>query len=113
MGRSTATCINKVKSMKSCDDKSPSPTLAPRLLSKARAAAYCGLSPARFDRWRKDGMMPGPLPGTSRWDRAEIDAAIENLKALGKVTAPAPPPPVEEDPLAAWLAKKGKSPCKA
>ncbi|CAO4164956.1 helix-turn-helix transcriptional regulator [Methylorubrum populi] len=89
--------------------------LAPRLLSKALAASYCDVTPARFDRWRKDGMMPDPLPGTARWDRVDIDAAIENLKKLGKLTALAnpAPPPVEEDPLAAWLAKKGPKPWKA
>ena len=89
--------------------------LAPRLLSKALAASYCDVTPARFDRWRRDGMMPDPLPGTARWDRVDIDAAIEDLKKLGKLTAPtqAAPPPVEEDPLAAWLAKKGPKPWKA
>lgn len=89
--------------------------IAPRLLSKAQAAAYCSLSQARFDRWRRDGMMPNPLPGTARWDRVDIDAAIEDLKKLGKLAAPAkaPPPPVEEDPLAAWLATKGPKPWKA
>lgn len=89
--------------------------LAPRLLSKALAASYCDVTPARFDRWRRDGMMPDPLPGTARWDRVDIDAAIEDLKKLGKLTAPAKaaPPPVEEDPLAAWLAKKGPKPWKA
>lgn len=89
--------------------------LAPRLLSRALAASYCDVTPARFDRWRKDGMMPDPLPGTARWDRVDIDAAIEDLKKLGKLTAPAKaaPPPAEEDPLAAWLAKKGPKPWKA
>lgn len=89
--------------------------LAPRLLSKALAASYCDVTPARFDRWRKDGMMPDPLPGTARWDRVDIDAAIEDLKKLGKLTAPpkAAPAPVEEDPLAAWLATRGSKPWKA
>lgn len=90
--------------------------LAPRLLSKALAASYCDVSPARFDRWRKDGMMPDPLPGTARWDRIDIDAAIEDLKKLGKLKGPAKaasPQPTEEDPLAAWLATRGPKPWKA
>lgn len=89
--------------------------LNPRLLSKALAARYCDLNPAQFDRWRKAGMMPDPLPGTARWDRVDIDAAIEDLKKLGKLMAPAKasPPPSEDDPLAAWLAKKGPKPWKA
>ena len=58
--------------------------LSRRLLSKALAASYCAVSPARFDRWRKDGMMPDPLPGTARWDRLDIDAAIEGLKKVRK-----------------------------
>ncbi|APX85600.1 hypothetical protein BV511_13265 [Methylorubrum extorquens] len=89
--------------------------LAPRLLSKALAASYCDVSPARFDRWRKGGMMPDPLPGTARWDRVDIDAAIEDLKKLGKLTAPAKVArsSVEEDPLTAWLATQGPKPWKA
>lgn len=87
--------------------------LPPRLLSKRDAAAYCSLSPARFDRWRKDGLMPDPLPGTARWDRVDIDTAIDNLKLLGKLTAPVKVEPIEDDPLKAWLTANGGKPWKA
>lgn len=52
-------------------------TIAPRCLSREEAAAYCGVSPQAFDQWRKHGLIPGPLPGTRRWDRKAIDQALD------------------------------------
>ncbi len=50
-----------------------------RLLSKSEAAAYCSLSPSGFQNWIDTGKMPPPLYGTKRWDRNQIDQAIEKL----------------------------------
>lgn len=49
----------------------------PRLLTKARAARYCALSCRGFSAWVKLGRLPGPIPGTKRWDRRAIDSAID------------------------------------
>jgi len=39
--------------------------IEPRLITKAQAAEYCGLSPAGYDAWFKAGRLPGPIPGTT------------------------------------------------
>jgi hypothetical protein len=44
--------------------------LAPRLLSRHRAATYCNLSPSALSAWVRSGKLPPSLPGTTRWDRA-------------------------------------------
>jgi hypothetical protein len=58
------------------------PAIEPRLLSKAQAAAYCGLSAAGFDDWRRKGTIPAPLSGTTRWDRKALDVALDKLSGL-------------------------------
>lgn len=58
------------------------PTIEPRLLSKADAAAYCGLTPGGYDAWVKAGRLSGPIAGTHRYDKKEIDAALDRLSGL-------------------------------
>jgi hypothetical protein len=58
--------------------------LAPRLLSKKKAAAYCGLSLSGFDDWRRRGLLPGPIPGTNRWDVRLLDKALDKLSGLSQ-----------------------------
>ena len=79
--------------------------LTPRLLSKQQAATYCGLSPAAFDRWRKDGRMPNAIPGSARWDRVAIDLA-NTLSKLGKMSDTVEAPKPEADPLDEWRNKR-------
>jgi hypothetical protein len=54
----------------------------PRLFSEDRAAPYVSFSPTKFSELVDDGIMPPPIDvdGSKRWDRLEIDAAVENLK---------------------------------
>ena len=41
-----------------------------RCLSRDQAAAYCGCdSLSTFADWIRKGIIPGPIPGTRRWDR--------------------------------------------
>ena len=54
----------------------------PRGLTRDAAATYCGLSPAGFDDWQQRGLVPGPMPGTKRWDIKAIDAALDKLSGL-------------------------------
>ena len=56
--------------------------IAPRLLTREQAAAYCGLSTRGFSEWVKAGKMPGPIPGTARWDRRAIDAVLDKASGL-------------------------------
>ena len=65
--------------------------LTPRLLSKKKAAAYCGLSLSGFDDWRRRGLLPDPIPGTNRWDIKLLDKALDKLSGLSQPAAPATP----------------------
>ena len=58
-----------------------SPT-QPRGLAREDAAAYCGLSPEGFDEWVRRGIVPGPIPGTQRWDRKAIDLALDRASGI-------------------------------
>lgn len=54
-----------------------------RGLSKQEAAEYCGCSTlGAFDQWRAKGIVPGPIPGTARWDRKALDAALDRASGL-------------------------------
>lgn len=53
-----------------------------RGLSREDAAKYLGLSPAGLDSWVARGMIPGPIPGTKRWDRKAIDLALDSASGL-------------------------------
>jgi predicted DNA-binding transcriptional regulator AlpA len=58
------------------------PTLAPRLVTRAVAAAYLGVAPATFDEMVKDGRMPKPKRLAARrkaWDVRALDAAVNDL----------------------------------
>lgn len=55
---------------------------AARLMTKAEVIAYCKVAAGTFDRWRREGIVPGPVPGTIRWDRRAIDAALDRLSGL-------------------------------
>lgn len=63
--------------------------LAPRGLTKQEAADYCGCeSLAGLDDWIRRGIVPGPIPGTHKWDRKAIDAALDRASGLAATLAP-------------------------
>lgn len=57
----------------------PLPSL--RMLNRAEAAAYSGVSPSTFDRMIADRLMPRPIRIYSRtlWDVRALDSAIDAL----------------------------------
>lgn len=57
--------------------------IAPRLLSRAQAAFYCGLSSQGFSAWVKNGRLPGAIRGTARWDLRAIDTALDAISGIG------------------------------
>ena len=61
-------------------------SVPPRGLSREDAAAYCGLSAYGFDQWVRRAIVPGPIPGTQRWDRKAIDLALDRASGLGTDT---------------------------
>jgi hypothetical protein len=73
--------------------------IAPRLLTRRQAAAYCCLSARSFSEWVKAGKMPGPISGTTRWDRRAIDAVLDKASGLEV-------PAAQEDAFDTW--KRGK-----
>lgn len=59
------------------------PNLSPRLLSRAAAAEYVGVSPNMFDDLIAKDVMPEPkCLGTHRiaWDVRDLDVAISELQ---------------------------------
>jgi predicted DNA-binding transcriptional regulator AlpA len=62
----------------------PNPKHLPRILSKADAAAYCGLTEAGFDGWIRTGKLPPAMPGTRRWDKVAVDQAIDRLSGVSR-----------------------------
>jgi predicted DNA-binding transcriptional regulator AlpA len=54
---------------------------APRGLRSPAAAAYVGVSEAKFAQWVKDGRMPKAvkIDGCVVWDRYKLDAAFDAL----------------------------------
>jgi hypothetical protein len=57
--------------------------MIPRCLNRPQAAEYCGCCSLRaFDEWVRRGIVLGPIPGTRRWDRKAIDAALDKRSNL-------------------------------
>ncbi|MEH2510181.1 hypothetical protein V1291_001535 [Nitrobacteraceae bacterium AZCC 1564] len=57
--------------------------IAPRGLSKEDAAEYCGCeTKSAFDTWVAKGIVPGPIPGTQRWDRKAIDFYLDRASNI-------------------------------
>lgn len=52
-----------------------------RGLRREEAAAYVGVSPAKFDGWVKEGRMPKPkrIDGVVLWDIVRLDMAWDEL----------------------------------
>ena len=54
-----------------------------RGLTKQEAADYCGCNSLdAFDRWRQRGIVAQAIPGTTRWDRKALDAALDRASGL-------------------------------
>ncbi len=65
-------------------------TRLPRLLSRQEAASYCGVSMETFDDYRRKGIVPDSVPGTSRWDIDLIDKCLNKASGIDQSTAPEP-----------------------
>jgi hypothetical protein len=57
--------------------------LTPRLLTTHQLAAYLGYGDiGSIAKLIKTGLIPSPLPGTRKWDRHAIDAALDRHSGL-------------------------------
>jgi predicted DNA-binding transcriptional regulator AlpA len=80
----------------------PAPLIVPRGLARAEAAAYVGIGATKFDQLVADGRMPRPrrIDGRKVWDRAELDAAFDDLPRDGQ----GGPGDYDDDDDNEWLA---------
>ena len=62
--------------------------LTPRLLRRERAAVYLDVSPTKFDKMVKDGVVPAPkrLQGMKVWDRSDLDTFADHLPYATAIT---------------------------
>jgi hypothetical protein len=75
----------------------------PRCLTVYEAAVYAGCKTvSAFRDWVRRGIMPGPLPGTHRYDRKAIDAALDRLSGLSATM-------MELSPYEAWKRHRADS----
>lgn len=73
--------------------------VTPRCLSREEAASYCGCETMRaFDEWVRKGIVPRPIPGTTKWDRLAIDDALDRFRSHS--------PTIQADPYEAWKAER-------
>lgn len=64
----------------------------PLTLTRTQAAKLCGLSPSGFDVWVRKGIVPPPIPGTHRWSKEAIRAALAGMPGANEL-----------DPFEQWL----------
>jgi hypothetical protein len=57
----------------------------PRMMTRARAAHYCDLSEAEFEREVAAGRLPEPVPFGKQphWSRKDLDAFLDRLAGAG------------------------------
>lgn len=54
-----------------------------RLQTKKGICAYLGnISSATYDLWHARGIVPGPVPGTTRYDVRQHDAALDRQSGM-------------------------------
>lgn len=62
--------------------KDRSSIISPRCMTLSEAASYLNYSARTFSRLVRKGMLPGPLPGTQRYDRKALDGCLDRLSGL-------------------------------
>jgi hypothetical protein len=61
----------------------------PRGLTKQEICEYLGdISPATYDSWHAKGIVPGPMPGTNRYDVRLHDYYLDRLGGIGNSLEP-------------------------
>lgn len=53
-----------------------------RLMSKVAAAEYLGITVPTLAKMIADGLLPPPIPGTTKMDRKAIDHALDRASGL-------------------------------
>jgi hypothetical protein len=77
-----------------------------RLVGRVKAAEYCDLSPKGYDEWVRKGILPPPIPGTTKYDLRAIDLRLDGLSGISstptnaKSTEP-------DDGFDEWMRREG------
>jgi hypothetical protein len=75
---------------------------AARLQTKDGICAYLGnISHATYDAWHAKGIVPGPIPGTTRYDIRQHDHVLDARLGLGRSGG--------LSPLEEWERARGES----
>lgn len=62
--------------------------VVPRLVTRGRLLEYLGgISDTTLARWIKDGRVPGPVLGTTRWDLRAVEVSLNRASGLPTLTA--------------------------
>jgi hypothetical protein len=73
--------------------------VTPRFLTKDEMCDYLGaISGSTYDKWHARGMVPGPVPGTNRYDIRQHDEVLDRI--LGISSAARKLSPLEQWELA-------------
>lgn len=68
-----------------------------RLQTKDGICAYLGgIKPSTYDNWQAKGIVPGPVPGTNRYDIRAHDLALDRAGGIDKIATHANLSPLEE-----------------
>lgn len=68
-----------------------------RLQSKDGICRYLGgISSATYDAWHAKGIVPGPVPGTTRYDLRQHDHVLDQCAGLSQTAAAAQLSPLEQ-----------------
>jgi excisionase family DNA binding protein len=51
-------------------------------MRRLELAAYLGIASSTLYEWMRAGRIPKPLPGTERWDRVAVDAALDRMAGI-------------------------------
>jgi hypothetical protein len=57
----------------------------PRLVSKAEAARYCGVTPATYAKWVLAGILPPTIPVIGKYDMRALNTALDKLSGIKSV----------------------------
>lgn len=55
-----------------------------RGISINQAADMCGITVSNYRKWVNKGIVPGPWPGTQRYDRKAINVALDKLSGINE-----------------------------
>lgn len=58
----------------------------PLCVSREEGATLCGIGTGTWDRWRRMGIIPDPIPGTERWFLEQIRQSLR--ESVGMADAP-------------------------